>query len=58
MNALVKRRESFFSFFVPRKRDEGKAKPLLARPCGEVDYDALADEVIQRYPKILGRLAE
>lgn len=29
-----------------------------ARPCGEIDYDALCDEVTGTYPKILDRLAQ
>jgi hypothetical protein len=57
MNALVKARSRLFSFFAPRKRPEGQ-RPLPARPCGEIDYDLLAEEVAQKYPKILGRLAE
>lgn len=29
-----------------------------AKPCGEIDYDRLYEEVSNKYPKIIARLAE
>lgn len=39
-------------------KPEAPKVDYTARPCGEIDYDALCDEVIATYPKILGRLAQ
>jgi hypothetical protein len=40
------------------KRVVPRAKDLTPRPCGEVDYEALAEDVSRRFPNILARLAE
>lgn len=57
MNALSKTRDGFMSLFSPKRREE-EGRDFRPRPCGEVDYDALAEEVMRKFPKILNRLAE
>ena len=41
----------------PASRSPGGNEPGKP-PAAEIDYDAVADEVIRTYPKILARLAE
>jgi hypothetical protein len=52
MNALAKPVDKA----LPRQR--AKAKTFPPRPLGELDYDALASEVLRKYPRILARLGE
>ena len=40
------------------KRSAARAKDFTPRPGGDVDYDALAEDVSRRFPNILARLAE
>ena len=41
----------------PAKQERPK-EYFRARPCGELDVDALVKDVKRRYPKILAHLAE
>lgn len=54
MSGLTKEFGGWFSRLL-RKPKPVSYKP---RPQGEVDYDALSDEVLRTYPKVIKRLAE
>ena len=55
MVALLKREvTNLLGLFGGRKAQHG----YEPNPCGEIDYDSLCDDVAQRYPEILKRLAE
>ena len=56
MRALNTEREGNRNSGAPKATNAKKT--FEPRPCGELDYEALADEVMRKYPRILARLGE
>lgn len=54
MVALLKREVGGFL----QKMGLRRVPDYRPKPCAEIDYDALFDDVSKRYPRIMKRLAE